>query len=56
MMVRWQRGRMLEATLTPRGFLGEHLLKESEGGKFPCMLDLAPRAAAYAAVDYTDPT
>ena len=30
--------------------------ERSEGGKFLLLLDLAPRAAAYAAVDYTDPT
>lgn len=47
---------MLEAILTPRGLLGELLTRESEGGKFSCLLDLALQAAAYAAVDYTDPT
>lgn len=44
---------MLSVVVTPRDPLGEHLLRESVGGRFSCLLDLA---AAYAAVDYTDPT
>lgn len=50
-----QHVEMLEVLSTPRGVLrafGEGKVKE----KFSCLLDLALRAAAYAAMDYTDPT
>lgn len=48
---------MPEARLAPPNLLGEYLVRRRDGRKFSFLLNLEPwAAAAYAAVDYTDPT
>ncbi len=54
-LMRLLSGRM--GCWTPPGLLGgRSMMRESEEEKFSCLLDLVLQAAAYAAVDYADPT